>query len=257
MLGGMHYVTYAPLAAAVSNAGGLGTITAVTQPSPEHLRKEIHKMRTLTDKPFAVNLSFLPAGNPPDYAAFIKVIIDEGVKVVETAGGRPGKWIAMLRDAGIYVIHKCVNARHGLAAVKDGACMLSIDGSECGGHPGPSNSQTGGFLLMAMVKKELGDVPFICSGGVGCGEQLAAALALGAEGVNMGTRFMATQEAAIHDNIKKALVESSYTQTTLIMDTLKNTERVFLNEEALSAQKAEKERPGDFEVVREFVSGSK
>jgi len=254
MCGGMHYVSYAEMAAAVSNTGALGFLTAVTQPTPEDLRKEIRKTKTLTDKPFGINMSFLPAASPPDYEAYIKVILEENIKVVETAGNNPGKYIKMFKDGGCVVIHKCVTMRHARTAVKWGADIISVDGYECAGHPGMDD--VGGLLLLAIACKNL-NVPFIASGGIGDGVQLAACLALGAEGINMGTRFMATKEAPIHENIKKALVESDQTNTTTILRTLKNTERVFKNDQAALAQEAERKKPGDISVIREFIAGSK
>jgi len=229
MCGGMHHVGYAEMAAAVSNAGGLGCITALTQPSPELLREEIRKTRRLTNKPFGVNLTMLPAMSPPNYDDYVRVIIAEGVKVCETAGNNPEKFIKMLKEANIVVIHKCVTIRHARSAVKAGADYVSIDGFECAGHPG--SADVGGLVLLAMACKELG-APFIASGGIGTGIQLAACLALGADGVNMGTRFMATVEAPIHQNIKQVMVDSEVTQTTFLLRSLNNTERVFLNETA-------------------------
>ena len=255
MCGGMHYVSYAELVAAVSNAGGIGFLTAVTQSSPEKLREEIRRTRRMTSKPFGVNLSFLPAAKPPDYAAYIRVIIDEGVKVVETAGNNPGKYIEMLKKGGCTVIHKCVAVRHAKTAIRHGADVISVDGFECAGHPGMDD--VGLMLLLPIFKAALPDTPLIASGGIGNGAQLAACLALGAGGINMGTRFMASKEAPIHDNIKRTLVESDQTQTTLILKTLKNTERVFKNDMALKAQAAERAKPGDIGVIREYIAGSK
>lgn len=254
MCGGMHHVSLAPMVAAVSNTGAIGFLTAVTQPTPELLRQEIRKTRALTSKPFGVNVSFLPAATPPDYEAYIKVILEEGIKVVETAGNNPGKYIKMFKDGGCIVIHKCVTIRHARTAIKSGADIISMDGFECAGHPG--SDDVGGLVLFAMACRELG-APFIASGGIGTGIQLAACLALGADGINMGTRFMATVEAPIHINIKQALVEGDHTKTMLILRSLKNTERVYKNEMALKAAQAELEKPGDFAVVREFISGSK
>lgn len=257
MCGGMHHVTFAPLCAAVSNAGGLGFLTAVTQPSPELLREEIRKTRALTDKPFGVNISFLPATSPPDYDAFIDVILGEGIRVVETAGNNPGKYIEKIRSRGAEVIHKCTTIRHAEKAISHGATWISMDGFECAGHPGMAD--TGGLVLFAMAAKRFREkgIRWIASGGIGNGAQLAACLALGADGINMGTRFMATIEAPIHRNIKKALCEGDNTSTTLILRTLRNTERVYRNEQALAAQKAEASAPGDFKVVREYIAGSK
>jgi len=250
--GGMHFVGYATLAAAVSNAGGLGVITALTQKTPEALRAEIRKCRRLTDKPFGVNITLLPALVPPDYDSYCQVVIDEGVKIVETAGANPEKFIKFFKDHGCYVIHKCVAIRHAQSAVRMGADMISMDGYECAGHPGEDD--VGNLVLLAKAAKKL-KVPFIASGGIGTGSQLAAVLALGAEGINMGTRFMATIEAPIHDNIKKALVDSDERQTTHIFRTLRNTERVFKNAAAEEVRSIEAKQPGDFSAIRHLVSG--
>jgi len=255
MCGGMHYVSYAELVAAVSNAGAIGFLTAVTQPTPEKLREEIRRTRAMTSKPFGVNLSFLPAAKPPDYMSYIRVIIDEGIKVVETAGNNPGKYIEVLKKGGITVIHKCVTVRHAKTALRHGADIISVDGFECAGHPGMDD--VGLMLLLPIFRRALPGVPLIASGGIGDGSQLAACIALGAGAVNMGTRFMATKEAPIHSNIKRTLVESDQTQTTLILKTLKNTERVFKNDMALKAQAAERAKPGDIGVIREYIAGSK
>jgi len=242
------------MAAAVSNTGAIGFLTAITQPTPELLRQEIRKTRKLTSKPFGVNISFLPAAAPPDYDSYIKVIIEEGIRVVETAGNNPGKYIQMFKQGGCVVIHKCVTIRHAKTALKAGADIISIDGFECAGHPG--SDDVGGLVLLAMACRDLG-APFIASGGLGTGIQLAACLALGADGINMGTRFMATVEAPIHLSIKQALVDAEVNNTMLILRSLKNTERVYLNDMAKKAAAAEKEKPGDFQVVREYIAGSK
>ena len=199
MQGGMHLVSCAELCAAVSNAGCLGTLTALSQGSPEALREEIRKTRTMTSAPFAVNLTLLPALSPPDYASYVDVIISESVPVAETAGRSPAKYIKMLKAGGVIVIHKCTAIRHALAAERLGVDVLSVDGFECAGHPGEGD--VGNFVLLAKAAKKLSK-PFIASGGVGTGAQLAAALALGADGVNIGTRFMATREAPIHEKVR-------------------------------------------------------
>lgn len=224
--GGMHYVGLAELASAVSNAGGLGLITALTQPSPEHLAAEIAKCRELTDKPFGVNLTFLPAVKPPDYPGYVKTIVDSGVKIVETAGNNPEKWLPALQEAGIKVIHKCTSIRHALKAQSIGVDALSIDGFECGGHPGEDDVPN--FILLPRAADEL-KVPFVASGGVADGRGLVAALALGADGINMGTRFVATKEAPVHDNVKAAIVNATELDTRLVMRPLRNTERVLVN----------------------------
>ena len=251
--GGMHYVGYASMAAAVSNAGGLGLLTALTQPNPEALRAEIKKTRTLTDKPFGVNITLLPLGaNRPDFAGIVRVIIEEGVKVVETAGRNPEKVIKSLKAAGVYVIHKCVAIRHALTAQRMGADMVSVDGFECGGHPGEEDVTN--WILLAKAGKVL-SIPFIASGGCGDGSQLAAALMLGAAGINMGTRFIATKEAPVKEEIKQALVGADERQTTLVLRTLKNTERVFKNKTALKVQEIEGQNPGEIGPIYPLLKG--
>ena len=224
--GGMHFVGLAELAAAVSNAGGLGIITGLTQGTPEKLAKEIARCKEMTDKPFGVNITFLPSVNPPDYPGLFKVIIDSGVKVVETAGNNPAQWLPMLKEAGIKVIHKCTAVRHALKAQKIGCDAVSVDGFECGGHPGEDDVPN--FILLPRAADEL-EVPFVASGGMADGRSLVAALALGAEGINMGTRFLATKEAPVHDNVKQAIVNASELDTRLVMRPLRNTERVLNN----------------------------
>ena len=224
--GGMHYVGFAELAAAVSNAGGLGLITSLTQPSPEHLAAEIRKCHEMTNKPFGVNLTFLPALTPPDYPGYIRAIIDGGIKVVETAGNNPQKWMPLLKEAGIKVIHKCTSVRHALKAESIGVDALSIDGFECGGHPGEDDVPN--FILLPRAADEL-RIPFVASGGMADGRSLVAALAMGADGMNMGTRFIATKEAPVHQNVKQALLDATELDTRLIMRPLRNTERVLVN----------------------------
>ncbi|MBI5907367.1 MAG: nitronate monooxygenase [Burkholderiales bacterium] len=224
--GGMHYVGLAELASAVSNAGGLGMITALTLGSPENLATEIARCRAMTDKPFGVNLTFLPIVNAPDYPGYIRSIIDGGVKIVETAGNNPAKWMPMLKEAGIIVIHKCTSVRHALKAEAIGCDAISVDGFECGGHPGEDDVPN--FILLPLAANKL-KIPFIASGGMADGRSLVAALALGAEGVNMGTRFMATQEAPVHENVKRALLAATELDTRLVMRPLRNTERVLVN----------------------------
>jgi len=224
--GGMHYVGFAEMAAAVSQAGGLGIITGLTQGSPENLAKEIARCRAMTSKPFGVNLTFLPALTPPDYPGYIRAIVEGGVKIVETAGNNPQKWLPVLKEAGIKVIHKCTSVRHSLKAQSIGCDAVSVDGFECGGHPGEDDVPN--FILLPRAAEEL-EIPFVASGGMADGRSLVAALSLGAEGMNMGTRFMATQEAPIHDNVKQALVAASELDTRLVMRPLRNTERVLKN----------------------------
>lgn len=225
--GGMHYVGFAEMAAAVSNAGGLGIITGLTQGTPENLAREIARCREMTDKPFGVNLTFLPAVTPPDYPGLIQVIIDSGVKVVETAGNNPQKWLPPMKDAGIKIIHKCTSVRHSLKAENIGCDAVSVDGFECGGHPGEDDVPN--FILLPRAAEEL-SIPFVASGGMADGRSLVAALAMGADGMNMGTRFIATVEAPVHPNVKKALLAASELDTRLIMRPLRNTERVLSNE---------------------------
>lgn len=224
--GGMHMVGFAEMAAAVSNAGGLGIITGLTQGTPENLAREIARCREMTDKPFGVNLTFLPAVTPPDYPGFVEAIIKSGVKVVETAGNNPQKWMPSLKEAGIKVIHKCTSVRHSLKAEAIGCDAVSVDGFECGGHPGEDD--VGNWVLLPRAAEEL-KIPFVASGGCATGSQLVAALALGADGVNMGTRFIATTDAPVHQNVKDALVKATELDTRLIMRPLRNTERVLTN----------------------------
>ncbi|TNM49512.1 nitronate monooxygenase [Nocardioides albidus] len=224
--GGMHWVGFAEMAAAVSNAGGLGIITGLTQRTADDLAREIERCRKLTEKPFGVNLTFLPSVNPPDYPGYVQAIIDGGVKIVETAGNNPKQWLPALKDAGIKVIHKCTSVRHALSAEAIGVDALSIDGFECAGHPGEDDIPN--MILLPLAARKLG-IPFVASGGFGTADQLVAALALGAEGINMGTRFIATQEAPVHDNVKRAILEASELDTRLVMRPLRNTERVLAN----------------------------
>lgn len=224
--GGMHHVGLAELAAAVSNAGGLGIITALTQPSPQALSAEIERCRGMTDKPFGVNLTFLPARTPPDYPGYVRTIVDSGVKVVETAGNNPQQWLPMLQGAGIKVIHKCTSVRHALKAERIGCDAVSIDGFECAGHPGEDDIPN--FILLPRAAREL-HVPFVASGGMADGRSLVAALAFGADGINMGTRFLATQEAPVHQNVKQAILDATELDTRLVMRPLRNTERVLRN----------------------------
>ena len=224
--GGMHFVGFAELAAAVSNGGGLGIITGLTQRSPDDLAREIAKCREMTDKPFGVNLTFLPVVTAPDYPGYVKAIIDGGVKAVETAGNNPVKWLPALKEAGIKVIHKCTSVRHSLKAEAIGCDAVSVDGFECGGHPGEDDIPN--FILLPRAADEL-KIPFVASGGMADGRSLVAALAMGAEGMNMGTRFIATKEAPVHENVKQAIVAASELDTRLVMRSLRNTERVLTN----------------------------
>ena len=224
--GGMHYVGFAEMAAAVSNAGGLGIITGLTQKTPADLAAEIARCHDMTDKPFGVNLTFLPGFETPPYNEYIAAIVDGGVKIVETAGRSPEAYMPAMKAADIKVIHKCTSVRHSLKAERIGCDAVSVDGFECGGHPGEDDIPN--MILLPRAAEEL-TIPFVASGGIGNAKQLVAALALGADGINMGTRFMATQEAPIHQNVKDALVEASELDTRLIMRPLRNTERVLKN----------------------------
>jgi NAD(P)H-dependent flavin oxidoreductase YrpB (nitropropane dioxygenase family) len=214
------------MAAAVSNAGGLGIITGLTLKTPEGLDKEIKRCKEMTSKPFGVNLTFLPAITPPDYPGFVRVIIQNGIKIVETAGNNPQKVMPFFKEAGVKVIHKCTSVRHSLKAEAIGCDAVSVDGFECGGHPGEDDIPN--FILLPRAAEEL-KIPFVASGGMADGRSLVAAMALGAEGMNMGTRFMATKEAPIHDNVKQALLNATELDTRLIMRPLRNTERVLNN----------------------------
>jgi NAD(P)H-dependent flavin oxidoreductase YrpB (nitropropane dioxygenase family) len=224
--GGMHFVGLAELAAAVSNAGGLGIITGLTQRTPELLAKEIARCKEMTNKPIGVNLTFLPALTSPDYPGYIKAIIDGGVKIVETAGNNPQKWLPVLKENGIKVIHKCTSVRHSLKAESIGCDAVSVDGFECGGHPGEDDVPN--MILLPRAADEL-KIPFVASGGMADGRSLVAALAMGADGMNMGTRFIATKEAPVHENVKRAIVAASELDTRLVMRPLRNTERVLKN----------------------------
>ena len=252
--GGMHFVGFAELAAAVSNAGGLGIITGLTQGTPEKLDAEIKKCQALTDKPFGVNLTFLPSMTPPDYPGLIEVIINNGVTVVETAGRNPAVYMPAMKEAGIKVIHKCTSVRHSIKAQDIGCDAVSVDGFECGGHPGEDDIPN--FILLPRAADEL-DIPFVASGGMADARSLVAAMALGAEGMNMGTRFIATQDAPVHQNVKEAIVNASELDTRLIMRSLTNTERV-LNNPAVESLMAKEKALGDelkFEDIIDEVAG--
>lgn len=251
--GGMQWVGRAELVAAVANAGGLGFITALTQPTPEALIEEIARCRTMTDKPFGVNLTILPAINPPPYAEYRQAIIDSGVRIVETAGNKPAEHVEEFKKAGILVLHKCTSVRHALSAERMGVDAISIDGFECAGHPGEDDVP--GLVLIPAAADKV-KVPMIASGGFGDARGLVAALALGAEGVNMGTRFMCTVESPIHEQVKQQIVQNDERATDLIFRTMRNTSRVARN--AISQQVVEMERAGaKFEDVRELVAGAR
>ncbi|KAK5119904.1 hypothetical protein LTR85_007230 [Meristemomyces frigidus] len=255
--GGMQWVGYAELASAVSNAGGLGILTALTQPTPEDLRKEIRKCKTMTKYPFGVNITLLPAMVPPDYGAYAQVVLDEGIRIVETAGNSPGPVIKKLKEATppCVILHKCTTIRHAQSAVKLGVDFLSIDGFECAGHVGETDITN--FILLSRARQTM-PIPFIASGGFADGQGLAAALSLGAEGINMGTRFMCTAEAPIHQKIKQSIVDAQETDTELVLRRWKNTSRLFKNKVTAEATKIERESTtGKFEEVAPFVSGKR
>ncbi len=253
--GGMMWVGTAEMAAAVSNAGGLGIVTALTMPTPEALTKEIARCREMTDKPFGVNLTIYPTINPPPYDEYMDAIIESGVKILETAGNNPKDFIAKPKAANMITIHKCVSVRHALSAQRHGVDAISIDGFECAGHPGEED--IGGLVLIPAAVKQL-SIPVIASGGIGDGRGLAAALVLGAEGINMGTRFCATVEAPMHEDIKRALVNATERDTRLIFRTLNNTARVLKN--AISDEVVAMEhRDGgvEFAEIRPLVTGAR
>lgn len=253
--GGMHYVGYAELASAVSNAGGLGIITGLTQPTPEDLANEIARCHEMTDKPFGVNLTFLPMLAAPPYPEYIQAIIDGGVKIVETAGRNPEQYMPQMKEAGIKIIHKCTSVRHSLKAERIGCDAVSVDGFECGGHPGEDDIPN--MILLPRAAEEL-KIPFVSSGGMADARSLVASLAMGAEGMNMGTRFIATQEAPVHENVKRALVEADELSTRLIMRPLRNTERVLTNAAVEKILSIEKERGSDVAIndIYHLVAGT-
>ena len=253
--GGMHYVGYAELASAVSDAGGLGIITALTQPTPEDLAKEIARCHEMTDKPFGVNLTILPMFKAPPYEEYMRVIVEGGVKIVETAGRSPEPFMPTLKANGIKVIHKCTSVRHSLKAERIGCDAVSVDGFECAGHPGEDDVP--GLILLARAAEEL-KVPYVASGGMANGRSLIAALALGADGINMGTRFIATVEAPVHANVKQALVAADELSTRLIMRPLRNTERVLNNAAVEKIREIEKVKGTDVSIgdIYPLVAGT-
>ncbi|MEZ5490613.1 MAG: nitronate monooxygenase family protein [Gammaproteobacteria bacterium] len=253
--GGMQWVGRAEMTSAVSNAGGLGILTALTQPDPEALLKEIQRCRTLTDRPFGVNLTILPTIKPVPYEEFIAAIIDSGVKIVETAGRNPQPFLPAMKAAGITVIHKCTSIRHSLKAESIGCDMVSVDGFECAGHPGEDDVTN--LILLPLAATRL-KIPFIASGGFADGRGLAAALAMGADGINMGTRFMVTREAPIHDRVKQAMVDATELDTALLYRSLRNTARVFKNAVAEQVLEIEsREGPTDFDDIAPLVKGTR
>lgn len=253
--GGMNFVGYAELASAVSNAGGLGIITALTQPTPEDLAREIARCWEMTDQPFGVNLTFLPSFQVPPYAEYIDAIIEGGVSIVETAGRNPEQYMPSLKSAGISVIHKCTSVRHALKAEAIGCDAVSVDGFECAGHPGEDDVTN--FILLPRAADML-TIPFVASGGMADGRSLVAAMTFGADGINMGTRFLATREAPVHRNVKQAIVDGNECATTLVMRPLRNTERVMRNKAAAAITEIEARRGGDLEIgdIRHLVKGA-
>ena len=247
--GGMHYVGFAELAAAVSNAGGLGIITGLTQRTPDKLAKEIARCRDMTDKPFGVNLTFLPSFEAPPYPEYIAAIKEGGVKAVETAGRSPEQYMPALKAAGIKVIHKCTSVRHSLKAERIGCDAVSVDGFECGGHPGEDDIPN--MILLPRAADEL-KIPFVASGGMADARSLVAVLAMGAAGMNMGTRFIATKEAPVHQNVKDAILKASELDTRLVMRSLKNTERVLMNAGVERLMQTERAR-GDQLVIGDII----
>lgn len=252
--GGMQWLGTAELASAVSNAGALGILTALTQPTPDDLRREIDRCRRMTDRPFGVNLTILPSINPPPYAEFRRAIIDSGVSIVETAGQRPGEHVEEFKAHGITVIHKCTSVRHALSAERLGVDVVSIDGFECAGHPGEDDIP--GLILIPATAEKL-RIPVIASGGFGDARGLVAALALGAEGINMGTRFCATREAPIHENIKRFLVDNDERSTNIIYRQFRNTGRVAKNSVSDAVVQVSARPGATFDDIRHLVAGAK
>ena len=252
--GGMHFVGFAELASAVSSAGGLGIITGLTQRTPELLAKEIARCRDMTDKPFGVNLTFLPTFAAPPYPEYIAAIVEGGIKAVETAGRSPEAYMPALKAAGIKVIHKCTSVRHSLKAERIGCDAVSVDGFECGGHPGEDDIPN--MILLPRAAEEL-KIPFVASGGMADGRSLVAALSLGAAGMNMGTRFIATKEAPVHQNVKNALVAATELDTRLIMRALRNTERVLKNSNVDRLLEIEREKGAKLTIddIHDQVAG--
>ncbi|WP_285236392.1 NAD(P)H-dependent flavin oxidoreductase [Spongiibacter taiwanensis] len=253
--GGMMWVGRAELAAAVSNAGGLGILTALTQPSPEALYQEILRCKEMTDQPFGVNLTILPTIKPVPYAEYAEAAVKGGVKVIETAGRSPKDFMPFFKANGVRVIHKCTSVRHAMSAERLGVDAVSVDGFECAGHPGEDDVTN--LILLPAAKAKL-SIPMIASGGIGDAQGMLAAFALGAEGINMGTRFVATKEAPVHEKVKQAMVEADERQTALIFRTLNNTARVFRNsiaEQVLEIERQDGET--DFSDLQPLVAGAR
>ena len=246
------WLARAELAAAVAEAGGIGFMTALSHETPEKLRAEIHKIRQLTDRPFGINLTFLPSLRPPDFPAYVQVCVDEGIRFIETAGRNPEAIMPTLNAAGIKVIHKCTSIRHAIKAQKIGCAAVSIDGFECAGHPGEDDVTS---LILIPLAKDAVDIPIVASGGFGDGRGLVASLALGADGMNMGTRFVATAECPIHDAVKQALVNASERDTRLLMRSLRNTARFLANENTEKVLEIEARGNATIEDIKQYMSG--
>ena len=251
--GGMHYVGFAELAAAVSNAGGLGIITGLTQKTPADLAKEIERCHEMSNKPFGVNLTFLPTVTSPDYPGYINAIIEGGVKIVETAGRNPQEYLPRLQEAGIKIIHKCTSVRHALKAESIGCDAVSVDGFECGGHPGEDDIPN--MILLPRAAEEL-NIPFVASGGMADARSLVASLALGADGINMGTRFIATKEAPVHENVKQAIVAATELDTMPVLGSLHNSLRAWKNPAAERVLELE-QTGGDMDEILSVAAGMK
>ncbi|NOY56034.1 MAG: nitronate monooxygenase [Actinobacteria bacterium] len=250
--GGLMWIAAAELTSAVANAGAMGFMTALSHETPDGLRNEIRKCRDMTDKPFGINLTFLPSLRQPDYPAYLRVCAEEGIEFIETAGRNPEPYMPHLKAAGIKVIHKCTSVRHALKAQAIGCDAVSIDGFECAGHPGEDDVTS---LVLLPVTVDALDIPIVASGGFGDGRGLVAALALGADGMNMGTRFVATKEAPVHDAVKQAILDHNETDTTLIMRTLRNTERVLRNKTAEKVIEIESTGHATIQDIIPYVSG--
>ncbi|MCH8333536.1 nitronate monooxygenase [Candidatus Sumerlaeota bacterium] len=251
--GGLMWLARAELAAAVAEAGGIGFMTALTHPKPAGLRDEIKKVRDLTDKPFGVNITFLPSLRPHDFPAYILVCIDEGVKFIETAGRNPQEFLPAFKDNGMLVIHKCTSVRHAIKAQKIGCDAVSIDGFECAGHPGEDDVTS---LILIPLTKDAIDIPVVSSGGFGDGRGLVASLALGADGMNMGTRFVATKECPVHENVKQALVDAGERDTAVLMRTLRNTARFLRNKNTDKVLEIEARGNATIDDIKQYMAGT-
>ena len=254
VMGGMQWVGRAELVAAVANAGALGFITALTQPTPEDLTKEIERCRELTDKPFGVNLTILPTLKETPYDEYRDAIVEAGIKIVETAGNNPQPHLPDFKAAGVKIIHKCTSVRHGIKAQKIGCDAVSMDGFECAGHPGEDDIPN---LILLPIARDAISIPMIASGGFGDARGLVAALALGAEGMNMGTRFMATKESGIHENVKRQMVENNERSTDLIFRTLRNTARVAKNSVSREVVEIESKGNATIDDIAHLVAGKR